>query len=96
MAPYVTLLKNLHTAITNSVIKVYCVRVFGGLPDDNRDISTESVFHDAKVCLKFTMSLSFSSFPFHPSCHYPLSYMEYGIWNLECNNNHLQKNAQLS
>lgn len=53
MAPFVTFLENLDTAITNSVIKVYCVRVFGGLPDDSRDVNTEAVFYDAKVSLKF-------------------------------------------
>ena len=49
MAPYVTLLQNLYTAITNSIVKVRCVRVFGGVPDDNKDINIESVFHDTKV-----------------------------------------------
>ncbi|KAG6396102.1 hypothetical protein SASPL_142241 [Salvia splendens] len=56
MAPYVTLLQNLHTAITNSIVKVCCVRVFGGLPDDNRDINTKSVFHDTKTDVIFLLA----------------------------------------
>ncbi|KAG6437088.1 hypothetical protein SASPL_101997 [Salvia splendens] len=39
---------NLHTAITNSIIKVCCVRLISGLPDDNKDINSECVFHDSK------------------------------------------------
>ncbi|KAG6430842.1 hypothetical protein SASPL_108915 [Salvia splendens] len=51
MAPYVTLVQNLHTAITNSIIKVRCVRVFGGLHDDNKDINSECVLHDSKILI---------------------------------------------
>ncbi|KAG6402945.1 hypothetical protein SASPL_135160 [Salvia splendens] len=49
MAPFITCVNNLSKAITNSTIKVRCVRAYQGLPEDKNDRSSECVFHDSKV-----------------------------------------------
>ncbi|KAG6399828.1 hypothetical protein SASPL_141313 [Salvia splendens] len=48
MAPFITCVNNLSKAITNSTIKVRCVRAFQGFPEDKDDKSLECVFHDSK------------------------------------------------
>ncbi|KAG6414282.1 hypothetical protein SASPL_127000 [Salvia splendens] len=48
MAPFITCVNNLSKAITNSTIKVRCVRAFQGLPEDKNDKSLECVIHDSK------------------------------------------------
>ncbi|KAG6408288.1 hypothetical protein SASPL_131293 [Salvia splendens] len=48
MAPFITCVNNLSKSITNSTIKVRCVRAYQGLPEDKNDKSLECVFHDSK------------------------------------------------
>ncbi|KAG6397664.1 hypothetical protein SASPL_143834 [Salvia splendens] len=48
MAPFITCVNNLSKAITNSTIKVRCVRAYQGFPEDKDDKSIECVFHDSK------------------------------------------------
>ncbi|XP_041999844.1 replication protein A 70 kDa DNA-binding subunit A-like [Salvia splendens] len=48
MAPFITCVNNLIKAITNSTIKVRCVRAYQGFPEDKDDKSLECVFHDSK------------------------------------------------
>ncbi|KAG6392729.1 hypothetical protein SASPL_146954 [Salvia splendens] len=48
MAPFITCVNNLSKAITNSTIKVRCVRAYQGFPEDKDDKSLECVFHDSK------------------------------------------------
>ncbi|KAG6436730.1 hypothetical protein SASPL_101632 [Salvia splendens] len=47
-APFITCVNNLSKSITNSTIKVRCVRAYQGLPEDKNDKSLECVFHDSK------------------------------------------------
>ncbi|KAG6399826.1 hypothetical protein SASPL_141311 [Salvia splendens] len=51
MAPFITCVNNLSKAITNSTIKVWCVRAYQGFPEDKDDKSLECVFHDSKFRL---------------------------------------------
>ncbi|KAG6433371.1 hypothetical protein SASPL_104982 [Salvia splendens] len=48
MAQFITCVNNLSKSITNSTIKVRCVRAYQGLPEDKNDKSLECVFHDSK------------------------------------------------
>ncbi|KAG6386836.1 hypothetical protein SASPL_152012 [Salvia splendens] len=48
MVSFITCVNNLSKTITNSTIKVRCVRAFQGLPEDKNDKSLECVFDDSK------------------------------------------------
>ncbi|KAG6430868.1 hypothetical protein SASPL_108941 [Salvia splendens] len=49
MVPFVTCFNNLSKAITNSTIKVRCVHLYQGLPEDKNDNTLECVLHDSKI-----------------------------------------------